>query len=46
MEDIKLEISEKTMKEMIEFFMKTSIPRILKEMKDVKQNDPVNLGKR
>lgn len=32
-------ISNETLKAMTEFFLKTSIPRILKEMKEVKTSD-------
>lgn len=35
-------ISEETLKEMTQFFMKTSIPRILAERKVGNQNGPSN----
>ena len=39
MEDIKLEISEKTKREMVEFFMKTSVPRILRKIEEEKKKE-------
>lgn len=40
------QINEKTLMAMAEFFLKTSIPRILAEMKEGEDNDQTDLGKR